>query len=567
MRIRVTKALTAFIAWAVGLIGPAYTYAQGGGGRYMLTVLQQVDPRLFPADPVVASYGLFASLFYDGLGLLFDLAGLHASQVEPAMFVVYAMMRALLVAALLFLADSLATNQEATLPTFILLAALFAFERSALLGGVSLITPQANHTNAALIAGIVGLAFLLRQQLLAFWVMAGLAIFLHSLVGLHLGMIALPALLLHHRRIDPHLAAGVGFFTICSLIYLLAMAPPSLTGEAAETFLFYKGQINHISPFTQSPVGYVQFGLLGATAVAGHWRCTRLEQNHRLLSILIVVAAVVGMAFALVTVFSGSARLAQMQPMRVFFWATFIAYALLAAVTTAAWQNGDRISALVVFTAVLLSIVPGFWALLALPLALITLLGRHHPLTEARAAVGVGVLGAGMLVGWPLAQMLPFSLGSFNWAASLIGFLLLILTVRRPAPVRTLAPALIAVALAGAWALQPRPAFDPAWQAVLAWSRSNTPVDAQFVVPPDAPPFRLYAFRSAINAGSSAMVWVDPPAYEAFLETQQAVTGSAAFTHPEVDYIIHRGAIGGQTAVFQAGQYHIYTAPSESSNR
>lgn len=133
--------------------------------------------------------------------------------------------------------------------------------------------PMMTHAEIALILGLVGLGMRLRGHRLVFWAHLGAASFVHSLIAIHLALIVVPCLPLLEPWSPRRELKGAVLFGALSLVYLRFLAPPHLSPAEAVIFLGAKGEMQHVSPWQQSTLGW---GLVLATLALAAGRSIRV---------------------------------------------------------------------------------------------------------------------------------------------------------------------------------------------------------------------------------------------------------------------------------------------------
>jgi hypothetical protein len=459
------------------------------------------------------------------------------------MHTLYVLSKVLLGAAAFAVAQALA--DDLWLP--VLLLTWCAHPKRAPVGGASLFMPLLRHTEVTLILGLVAVYCLLRRRHLGFWAILSLSVFVHSIVAFHLFLAMVPPWLLRSKRLDTRGIIGLALFAVSCLVYLVTMAPPAMTAAEAHIFLSAKGTMAHVSPFNQSVLGWVRMLGLAALAWLAHRHLSLSDEGTS----LVLGFAWSGTLFALVlstlTVLSGSARLAQFQPMRVFFWVTLFVNVSLAASVVQALKRALP-EGIILLAVLVLTMLNSLWAtgfiLLGVGYFLLARSGvleklaslgfaftvpTLRPLAELRRRDGAGVVARAAVAASVGLMILAWLLGEGQPSADLrrplpvvAGLLLLLLSSK---PILTsrwrwaVFVGLTVASVAGAslfWHSYFGERLDPHWDSVRRWIRENTPKEARFIsaMQPDhtygGGNFRTLALRTALGEPQSALLWVDP---------------------------------------------------------
>ena len=568
----------------VAVIGIPFRYDHGNSGRYLLRVLRAADPELFPDDPVVNSLNRFNSLFYLTLAKAYEVTGASPQSVERTIHTLYVISKFLLMVAILSIARSF--SDEVWL--FVLLGAWASYRQDAPVGGEALFTNEMIHTTVSELLGLTALSFLLRQRYLYFWLLLAFSVLIHPLNTTHLALCVVPPMFLISRPLHRENVMGLILFVFSSLLYLLLMAPPNFSGEEARIFLNAKGTISHISPFSQSAVGWIQMVLTMALALLGLEFTGKPSHKERLIAWSIISGMLLALALSLIAVFTESVRLAQFQPMRVFTWVTFLTYLLLAIVTVKAWRQTPTLG--ILFIAVFaLEILCSLWALPFMLMGTVDLLvrgylekrGRDVRFWDKLVTAGIIVTVVAMLLLWRVSTQFSLPIATFLNPLPLgVGVMLLWLVLLRQKQYMwrvALLVAIIAYSLsAGAihwhryYDSRAYPQWDasiykarthPDWEVVQKWCRERTPKDARFIVAGGYGKFRTRSWRTVIGESMSALAWVDPQEYVRNEEQSQRVLSTYENGYWNLDKLFALANEWGVEYVVVNGPYKPFVKP------
>lgn len=537
-------------------------YDRANSGRYLLGVLRAADPALFPGDEVVASLGRFQSSFYQVLASGFHMTGAAPESLEPAMHGLYIVSKMLLILVIFALSQSLSRD----IWLFVLVGAWALHREGALIGGVALFDPMMTHAEIAILLGMLALTLLFRGRLFWFWVPLCFSIFIHSLVTLHLVAMVVPPLLLLHR--ERRSLPGFGLFLACTAVYLTFMSPPSLSAAEAQLFLAEKGTINHIAFFNHPGAELLKMLLVLVLVWLSYWHLDKDTPNSRLLACFVGSGTLTALVLSLAATNTEIARLSLFQPVRIMLWVTLCSYLLLAVTTLKALQQRSLAGALLLAVLVL-TILDSLWTMAFAALSIGYLLAHSLPFRqrmtdiwklESLAKVAIGLLVAGMFMGWVLNERLPFE--SFRNPVPLVAGLFFVALVYKNQFVQSTRWVMIGLMLAytvmGS-SLQEYQSyanrFDPEWYAVQLWSREQTDVNAAFITLTEHGNFRTRSFRTTLSEPMSALAWVDPSLNEANAAAVARVQAGYDGTTWDLDYIFAVADEWGATYVVLDEQY------------
>lgn len=571
--------LAAFAVW-----GSPFLLDYLNSGDQLPPMLQAVDPRLFPADPMVAAMGRLKSGFYLALAATMRTLKLAPQQTEWLIHSLYIVSKLALIAAAFAIARSLRKG----LWLFVVFAAWLCHQKPALLGSVTLFMPVLTHNEVALILGMLAMACLLRERIFLFWLLAGVAVLAHVLVGLHFLLCFGPALL-WRRKFGKSFFAGAALFALCCLAYLLTMAPPALSAEEWRLFVAVNGRTGHISLFTHSWLNWLGFVSVFGLAMLAYERFLKGDAGFALLRRAALCGAAAALSLSFVAVVSQAMKLMQFQPMRVFYWVTLICFVLLVAAAVEAFKRGESsllsgvMIAAVLSLTVLNSVLTPFFASLGLSYFLAERLasgfGAGASRTVELAARAVLTMGvAGVVVAWALGQRQPVdSLRSpVLLPPGILGLAIMfaprLKTWRAPVAALLIVYCLAAASLyrhsyAARW-------LDADWRAVRLWCQANTQPADRFITPPDQIGFRALALRSTVSESLPRVIWAAPMLYpDNKRAAELAAKGYAGGASDPAylfelarewrcDYVIARGGYDAKfTPLFRAGKFSVLRVP------
>lgn len=567
------------------VFGSPYRHADGGSGRYLPNLYRYIDPTLFPNDPVADAFLRFQSVFYIGLGYLFRFLNISVMHVETCFYGIFIISKIGLLVLIYLLLKALKQD----ILGFVLLGMWVAHGKTAAVGGDSSFGPILIHGTIAMLLGIAALTFHVRGNRLAFWVTLSCAVFVHSLITLHLAMLALPVLFWQDRgRMSRGEVAGLVVFVAAFLVYLRWMTPPSFTSQETHLFLSAKGTMAHISPLNQSLIGWVN--MLGRIALA--WLAYRkfLFAGKAFSSFagFMVAGALIATTFGLAAVETEFLQLAQLQPMRMFEWVNFFAFVLLVCATVVAWQDGKPLGILLLVV-ILLNILDSLWGIAWLYLGItcfilewmrvrIKLLSVLDIMIFLRwGGIGLALAATAM---WLLRDYHSFeSFRDIVPVVVVLGCSVLFWFSGESSETRQmLVTGVLAISLLGHsinvhryFGARQNSDFD----AACLWIASNTSPDARFITAVmNGNNFRARAMRTSVNESQSALYWVDPIAAEGNGKTSQKVFSARSGEMWDMnvlnviaedwhaDYILLEGGFPAETKpVHSCGEYHIFEIP------
>jgi hypothetical protein len=515
---------------AVSIWAAPFDYDHGNSGRYLLVVAKRMDPALFPGDPVVAAMARFDSLFYRVLPAV--LSG--PERFEGDLFKVFIGMKIALMLSLFWLIRTLTKEPLAA----VLLLAWCSQSTSGILGGIPLFANMVTHNEIALVLGILAIVCAVRRLYWGFWPLVCLALFIHSLVTIHLLACVLPVLLLSERQKRVKFLLGAAGFCVCFLSYMHWMTPPPMSSEEASIFMAAKGKMQHISPLVQGAADYLKFGLLLALAVLGQRRWLSAQPASKLIIHFAICGTIIAFLLSFVAVFGGFLSITQMQPMRIFFWVTLFLQVIIAWAACAAFNERHPV-AWALLGVIIFGMADSLWAQ---GLAVLTIAGfgfdwiSQRPWKNKELARWSGWL----LWAFALAVIACALSGNRGPLRSLRDPWLLMLGAGLPMVIkiselkRAMTVSLVvglclcsaAVGAHHAWETAQEKSLKSSrndWLVVCDWCRKNSAKADLFLTPPTGDNFRLHALRSSVGEEMSALAWVDPKAYKTNLDVAAAV--------------------------------------------
>lgn len=576
----------------IAVWGVPFQYDTDNSGRYLTYVVQAADPALFPEDSAVDSFRRFGSLFYKGLEWLVREADIRPADIEPLMHRLFDVSQVLLLVLVWGLARRFSTDPL----MFILLGAWYIFKQKAMLGGAALTFPSMTHGTVALMLGLASLYILLKGNVLGFWLLAGVAVFIHSLMALHLVVCVVPAWYFVHRRFSWQDVVGGLCFAGCVLAYKFWFAPPTMSPEEAAIFLEARSSMYHVSPLSQGLLTYVHALLLMVLVGMTYRYAARYEdapgkaeeKTNTFLWGAVLSGSVFALGLGLLAAAEVSVTLVQVQPMRIFTWVTAFVYLLLAQSTIRILRQRDMVG-VALLGVWMLELIPSKWWWLAMVMLTIGCMGwvfltKQRNTTQYHGVVGGGVslLVLVMGVGWIFRDIV--SLGPFQKAGPVLGGLLLLFLVGLYASAdrrRWLGMAagvfLVGTAAVNSWATvrETNPAKAD-WLAVQDWCATHTAKADQFIIVDGEDNFRVRAHRTGEGESMAALVWVDPLLHQHYAQRRQQIKQASGKTPPwdletlmvlaqtwEYEYVLTRGAVQSPSpAAFEAGPYQVFAVPA-----
>lgn len=511
------------IAFAIlSLISNPFVYDEKNSGRYLLKVIKAADPTLFTNDPVVDSLQRFHSAFYDLLAWLFNITSAPPEMVAPVVHGLYIAGEVLLFCLLYKVATAIIPD----IRYFLLIALWATFTVSVPVGGIGLFEPILRHSEVAFLLCLIALYCLsVKKFYVLFWFSLAVALLVHSIMTIQLLLVIAPAYLFWHwhntERHTPHVI-GMIIFGLTFMLYFILMAPPTMSPEEGALFLNSKGDMQHISPFNQSPVGWFTLLMVAGVSLGIGWIFDRQEFHSRQMSLIIIWGTVVGLGLSLLAISVSSVRLAQFQPMRIFLWVWLLATWLWLLQTYKQLRSGSLLGVLM-SGVVFLFMLQSLYALLLVSLIVLYLCLHVYGIYSRKALpvdkwARCGLIGFTCLIALGLAVGHGFNLASyflrslFPLPVMMLCLLLIYRPWLSPSVRQGLWLALFIIVITGAHSYwQGRQPFNSDWHAVQQWSREHTGVTERFLTTPGiGTNFRTGAFRTTVSEPMSALAWVDP---------------------------------------------------------
>jgi hypothetical protein len=585
-RFLLVVALLVTVFALLSLWGTPFLYDRANSGRYLLKVIQAADPALFPQDSVVESLQRFNSLFYNVLAAAFRVTGTPPAQLETVMYGLYIGYQFALFLTLFIFVRRFSDN----LWLFIFVAAWAVHQKGAPVGGNSFFAPQLTHASIAFLLGLLALWALLNHKHFGYWVFSGVAILVHSLIGLHLVLITAPVYWYMRRRFTWETLVGGAIFATSVFLYLLYMAPPAMSPEEAMLFLQTKGDMYHISPFDQSWLEWLRAVTVLGLALLAYYTFLRDSEPAGLLTRFVVWGTIMAVLLGMIAVVFEPLRLVQMQPMRLFLWVWFFAQILLIFATVRAFGQGSPAAPLLLGV-LLMDIVVSLWILAFIAFGLVYLIlstaaayyrSSLLPAIDTGARWSVLLLLLGILGGRIMAHLFNLQVDTLlNPAPLILGGLLVMLIPSEVRPGRwqpILLGMMLVVALLSASLYRHNyyaARVDSDWERVQLWSREHTiPQDRFLTTPGTEGNFRTKAFRTTVSEPMSALCWVDPLVCRdngrmvAQVNTARqdevwhVATLAELAAQWHVQYILVAGPYDAHIEpIFQSGHYAIFRVP------
>ena len=570
------------IIYVIAVCSAPYHFAETNNGRYLTVTLQQIDPTLFPNDPVVSAMSLLFSAYYSALGKLiaspdwlFFLAPLLSG-----------LCKALAVAASWWTGKALDESSWLSL----LLAAWAAHDKTPYYGAVSLFMPTVTHHEWGVVLAIFAVGFILRGKIIPGYLILGATVFVHVIVALHFGLCLLPFLWFHGRKQGwlPSVIA-LTIFALCSLLYVLALAPPPLTATDAEIFYQAESTSRHFNPWARYGVMRIVLlsNLLLLTGASAVYFRNRLGSVKHLCDLLLsgigigVIAALGGSFLAM----RGIVTVALFQPLRLFIPIAFFCFVLLWLFTVKVFRenNAAVLPGICIAANLFFIAFDQNWGLLfTLPCLLwyaIHYLKKAQGLTKLlhqSAKVFTVILLIFISAAGLAGARLPFaSLRSLTFL--LPGLIALAALLVKGNTRRWLGCGAI-VALFYALTLLTldrhrvyAQSYDADWIAVRQWCRENTPMQARFITPPYQLNFRTLSLRTTMSEFTSQLAWVKPAVYRENVAASQLAARAYTPTQSDAtylldlaqqwhcDYVITQGEVTAHQGkvVWRAGPYQV----------
>lgn len=563
--------------------GVPFDYVEGGGGRYLLGVLQAADPKLFVADPTVIALTRFGSLFYDALAWIVHIIHLSPEALPNLLFALFVLSKFTLVILLYYTVR----NSGEGLALLVLWTSWVGQVKNPFVGGDSLFVSQMTHTTVVEILAIAAIYLLIKDRPFWVWLILSIALFLHSVVVLQLALVLGAFTLVASHRAMVWRLGGILLFGTALFVYWFTYAPPSLSSAEGQLFLSLKGSIDHISPFSSDLAGWFRALITVVLAFTAYWVTARESRTMALLAWAAVLGVILGTGQGFLAVGTESVFLSRLQPMRLFTWVALFANLaiMLAAVRL---LRDQRVNGIMLIAFGLLSIYDSLWSPIFGFLAIVGLVtttprfSRWIPTGKLEWWLRLSIIGvAGLMVAaWGASSQLPFeSLADpvpLLVGAVIAGIVLWLALQNSNIQYHLIAGLLAYVSVFAAVSLHQKAEqrIDHDWTQVTDWVRTSTAVSDRFITPPDASNFRIRSLRTTVSENMSALVWVAPSAYEKLLVDIAAVNRAKVDDVWQVEdlfkqavlldatyVIVEEPFVANNTPVFAVGSYAVFRLP------
>lgn len=582
---------------AFAVFGSPFLIDYLNSGDQLPATLQIVDPQLFQGDAIVAAMAKLKSGFYLALAAAMKLLRISPQHIEPIVYGLFVASKLLLIAGVFSLCRSLKNNFW----FFIIFGAWCCHQKASLLGSVTLFMPLITHNEVALVLGLFAVACLLRGRIILFWLLAGVMVLVHVLVGLQFVICFAPALL-WQRKLDRNLMIGGALFALCCVAYLLTMTPPAMSAAEWQLFLSANGNTAHISLFRHGWLDWFGFASFFGLALAAFNRYLKGDAGFELLRRAAICGSVIGLLMSLSAVLSRAMKPMLFQPMRVFFWVTLICFLIIAAATVEAFSEVGQVQNLshqikkssplagillasVLALTVLNSILAPVFAFIGLAYFIVE---RRQPLERDGSGVALAfatkliltVSAVAIFAAWALGSKQP--IGSLRSPVLLIPCAVLLATLFLPKLKSWQTPLAVGLML---YCLTAASVYrheynerwlDADWRAVRLWVQSNTQASDRFITPPDQIGFRVLSLRSTASEALPRVIWSAP--FTALENKQAAERAAKGYANNSTDaaylfgladewrcnYVVARGDYDPRfVPLFRAGKFSVLKAPNQ----
>ncbi|MBS1790721.1 MAG: hypothetical protein JST85_23590 [Acidobacteria bacterium] len=549
-------------------------------GDQLPATLQIVDPQLFQNDPIVAAMAKLKSGFYLALAAVMKLFHIQPQQTETVVYALFVASKLLLIAGVFILCRSL----KHSFWLFVVFAAWCCHQKPSLLGSVTLFMPIVTHNEVALVMGLFALACLLYGRMVWFWMLAGVMVLVHVIVGLQFVLCVVPVLL-WRRKFEKEFLFGATAFVLCCAVYVLTMAPPPMSADEWQLFLSTNGNTGHISLFRHGWLDWFGFASVFGLAMMARNRFLKGQNGFDLLQRASVCGSIIGLALSLAAVLTHAMKPMLFQPMRTFFWVTLFCFLLITAATVEAFKNAAHLAGILLASVLVLTTLNSILA------PLFALLGLAYFVAERLLAKPFerGGFGFALVISTKAALTLS---ATAVFAAWILGTKQPIGSLRSPVLLLPCAIGLAALFFPKLKSRQTpmaiglmlycliaasiyrydynRRYLDHDWRAVRLWIQANTQPADRFITPPDQIGFRVLALRTTVSESLPRVVWSAP---YTFLENKQAAERAAkGYTNNATDaaylfdlarewqcgYVVARGIyVGRWTPLFRSGEFSV----------
>ena len=549
-------------------------------GDQLPATLQLVDPQLFQNDAIVDAMGKLKSGFYLALAAAMKLFKISPMQTETVVYTLFIASKLLLIAGAFVLCRSLKNSFW----LFVVFAAWCCHQKPSLLGSVTLFLPLVTHNEIALVMGFFALACLLRERRFLFWLLAGVMVLVHVIVGLQFVLCVAPVIAWRHR-FDKAFLIGAGFFVACCAAYLLTMAPAPLSAEEWQLFLSVNGSTGHISLFRHGLLDWFGLGSVFGLALISFQRFLKDDPGFDLLRRAAICGSVIGLLLSLSAVLTKAMKPMLFQPMRIFFWVTLLCFLLIAAATVAAFQKSARLAGILLASVLVLTALNSILAPLFAFLGLAYLVAERlaaKSLERSSPTTTLAFLTRATLIVMPIAIFTAWMLGNKQPVGSLRSPILLLpgaicLVALFLPKLKTLQTTLAAglmlycLLAASIYRYQYNERWLEAdWRDIRLWVQTHTNPSDRFITPPDQIGFRVLALRTTASEALPRVIWSAP--FTAMENKQAAERAGKGYANNSTDpaylfelarewncdYVVTRGSYDPRfEPVFRAGKFSV----------
>lgn len=565
---------------AFAVFGSPFLLDYLNSGDQLPATLQLVDPQLFQGDAIVAAMAKLKSGFYLALAAAMKLFHIQPQEAETVVYALFVASKLLLIAGVFALCRSL----KRSFWLFVVFAAWCCHQKPSLLGSVTLFMPIVTHNEIALAMGLFSLACLLGGRMFWFWLLAGVMVLVHVIVGLQFVLCVVPVLM-WRRKFDKGFLLGAGLFAACCALYLLTMAPPPMSADEWQLFLSTNGNTGHISLFRHGWLDWFGFASVFGLALMARNRFLKGEAGFGLLQHASICGSVIGLALSLTAVLTHAMKPMLFQPMRIFFWVTLFCFLLIVAAMVEAFKNAAHQAGILLASVLALTTLNSILAPLFAFIGLVYfiaewLLAKRSGRGGFDSALAISTkaaltsIAAAIFAAWMLGTKQP--IGSLRSPVLLlpcaIGLVALFFpklkSLQTPMAVGLMLYCLVAASI---YRYEyNRRYLDSDWRAVRLWIQANTNPADRFITPPDQIGFRVLALRTTVSESLPRVVWSAP---FTFLENKQAAERAAkGYTNNATDaaylvglarewkcgYVVARGNYDAQMApLFRSGEFSV----------
>jgi len=512
------------------VLASPFSITNNQSGRYLPSLLRNVYPALFENDIVVDAFDRFESVFYVGLAWLLKLLDRPLSQVESVFYGLYVFSKIALVGLIYFFARPLKHG----IGFFILLGVWAVFQREASVGGSFLFEPSLTHATVAGMIEIAALGFLMREKQFWFWAILAATLFIHSLMTIHLALVFFFVLVVQERlRVSKSALAGMAIFGLSFLAYWLLMTPPAFSALESSLFIAKLSNSVHVAPQAQDALDWINMIGKVLLAILVYQRFFRGEKVYKHMASFVHIGSWLALLLGLAATISGSVRLAQLQPLRIYMWVNFFVFVLLACAIVAAVKK-DRDLSVLVFAVFLLNVIGSALEVLLIWFAVFVLIAktqqlRWPDLTFLVRAKSLRV-GTAILTLFAILLLMPFMpvrFDEFREPITVLTLLICLPLFGENDRIKNWKWGLVALVLFIALVGQSKNVNDyfdsrqsESFNGISQWIAQNTPEDARFITAlPQARGsllrarvnnFRARSLRTTVSESIRGPFWVAP---------------------------------------------------------